>query len=170
MDTDKKMIIIEGCDGSGKSTLARKISEDLGLPIAQRIVTSEGGPPSGADLRKWLWRELADPTPKIYDRFPIFSDPIYSKAMNREQNIGPHTIKYFIDNFEPMVILCDPGLSAVRENVLNEAQMPGVVENLTTIYSQYRFIHPLDFIYDHGEQGSLGYEFLSELIQDYLEI
>lgn len=166
----KKMIVLEGCDGSGKSTLAQKLSKDLNLPIADRVVTSEGGPPSGNELVKWMYRELADETPKIYDRFPIYSDPIYARAVDRSQLIGHGAIRYFHEEFTPFLILCDPGFSQVEQHVTAEAQMPGVVDNLQFIYTQYRRLLHLDYVYDHTDDGPLmGYSFLKELVTDYLE-
>lgn len=171
MNTDKKMIILEGCDGSGKSTLAKVLSRDLGLPIAERVVTSEDGPPSKPELIKWTFKELADTTPKIYDRFPVYSDPIYARVTQRERIIGDGMIKYFHDQFTPFLVLCDPGFSTVQEKVLNEPQMPGVVQNLSKIYGQYRLLPFIDYIYDHTDEGSdaLGYSFLLDIARDYLE-
>ena len=173
MNTDKKMIILEGCDGSGKSTLAKQLSKDLGIPIAERAVTSEDGPPSKSELLKWMYRELADTTPKIYDRFPIHSDPIYSRVLDRPANIGQGAIRYFYDEFDPFTILCDPGYESVKQNALNEVQMPGVVNNLPKLYAQYRQLPLIDFIYDHTSEGHdkdlMGYEFLVHLLADYLE-
>lgn len=171
MNTDKKMIILEGCDGSGKSTLAKQLSKDLDLPIAERVVTSENGPPSKAELIKWTYKELADPTPKIYDRFPIFSDPIYARVLDRERFIGDGTIRHFHDEYRPLVVLCDPGFKVVEQNVLAEPQMPGVVENLPQLYAQYRRLPFIDYIFDHTadhDDKLLGYGFLKTLMADYL--
>lgn len=163
----KKMIILEGCDGTGKSTLARSLSMDLMLPVAERVVTSEGGPPSKHALQKWMYRELADPTIKIYDRFPIYSDPIYSAAMNRESHIGKGAIRHFHDTESPFLVLCDPGLSTVRKNVLSEPQMPGVIQNLDWIYTQYRKLHMVDFIFNHTSEFS-DYQKLVDEIRRYI--
>lgn len=170
MSAQKKMIVLEGCDGSGKSTLAKQLSMTLELPIAERVVTSENGPPSQYELIKWMYRELADPTTtKIYDRFPIYSDPIYSKAVGRPCKVGKGQIDYFHEEFTPFLILCDPGYKVIEKNVLIEHQMPGVVENLAFIHGQYRRLNFIDHVYDHTDDGPLGYSFMMELITDYLE-
>lgn len=166
----KKMIILEGCDGTGKSTLAKALARDLKLPIAERVVTSENGPPSKSELIKWTYKELADPTPKIYDRFPIYSEPIYARILKREVKIGPGMVRHFHETEVPLLILCDPGFKAVEKNVHNEPQMPGVVNNLWAIYAQYRQLPFIDYIYDHTDDSeTLGYGFLLELLKDYLE-
>ena len=167
----KKMIVLEGCDGSGKTTLAKILSRDLGLPIAERAVTSENGPPSKSELIKWTYKELADPTPKIYDRFPIYSDPIYARITKREQAIGSGMIKHFHEQNTPFLILCDPGFPTVQEKVLKEPQMPGVIQNVDKIYSQYRLLPFIDYVYDHTDDDSnaLGYNFLLDIARDYLE-
>lgn len=167
---NKKMVILEGCDGSGKSTLAKVLARDLQLPIADRVVTSEDGPPSKSELIKWTYKELADLTPKIYDRFPIYSDPIYGRLLHREVKIGTGMIRHFHETEAPFLILCDPGFSTVEKNVLNEPQMPGVVDNLKGIYLQYRKLPFIDYVYDHtNDDRALGYNFMLELINDYLE-
>lgn len=165
----KKMIVLEGVDGSGKTTLAKILSRDLELPIASRVVKSEEGPPPKQELVKWLYKELADETPKIYDRFPIYSDPIYTAILKREPNIGKGAVRYFHENYTPFLVLCDPGWSKVKESALNEPQMDGVHTHLESLYSQYRKLHFIDHIYDRTDDGPLGYRFMLELIQDYLE-
>src|SRR5699024_681328 len=170
MNTRKKMIILEGCDGSGKNTLAKSLSRDLNLPIAERVVTSEEGPPSKSELIKWTYKELSDATPKIYDRFPIYSDPIYARITRREHNIGTGMIRHFYESEMPFLILCDPGYATIEKNVLNEPQMPGVVDNLRSIYTQYRKLPFIDYVYDHTDDSQeLGYSFMLELLNDYLE-
>lgn len=166
----KKMIVIEGCDGSGKSTLARALARSLEIPVAERVVTSEDGPPSKSDLIKWTYRELADPMPKIYDRFPIYSDPIYARLLKREHYIGTGMIRHFHEAETPFLILCDPGFEAVREGALKEKQLRGVLPNLEAIHAQYRKLPFIDYVYDHTDDSeTLGYNFMLELINDYLE-
>lgn len=165
---NKKMIILEGCDGSGKSTLAKVLARELHIPVADRAVTSENGPPSKAELIRWTYKELADPTPKIYDRFPIYSEPIYARTLNRELKIGPAMVNHFHELYTPFLILCDPGYSRVEQNVRNEVQMPGVLDHLGTLYGQYRQLPFIDYVYDHDDER-LGVSFMLELINDYLE-
>lgn len=140
-------IIVEGPDGSGKSTLIKHLMN--GLPgkweLAPRASTSIGGPVK--DLTDWTIADLRNmPTyePRIYDRHPVISEPIYGRIC-RGKPIGPFLddefwVKMFREYLaqRALVIWCLPPLELVREQLNMADQMPGVVDNIAHIYGEYR--------------------------------
>lgn len=139
------MILLEGPDGSGKTNLSRHLHERLGIQIAPRFATSEGGPidelyhTMHRDLRTWD----SSREPRIYDRHPLISEPIYGPIVRGEMRPGfdhPSTAQLRKRvAFRSLVILALPPFQTVKRNVANEEfpQMRGVQQNIRAIWSMY---------------------------------
>jgi hypothetical protein len=139
-------IIIEGPDGSGKSTLIWRLTEALGYEVNAKASDSLTGPVP--DLAKWTVDDMArwpsDIVPRIYDRYPVISEPLYGLVVR-------HNIRPQFDNTgwladlrltmyrRAVVVWCLPSLDTVRLNVTSKPndQMPGVVDNIQHLWHGY---------------------------------
>jgi hypothetical protein len=142
------MILLEGPDGSGKTNLSKHLHERLGIQVAPRFATSEGGPVDElymkmhADLRTWD----TSYEPRIYDRHPLISELIYGPLVRGEMKPGfahPSTTQLRKRvAYRSLVILALPPFDTVRRNVANEEfpQMPGVQRNIRAIWSMYELL------------------------------
>lgn len=167
------MIIVEGPDGAGKTTLVALLRREYGLTPHPRFCTSTDGitNPDGllAQVAEDLQQLRADfpEKPPLYDRHPIISEYVYSPAMGRPLAAGfatPNTrnIRNLVAG-SSCVIWCWPSFSTVWANVNDEqgdTQMPGVVDNIASIYQGYaaqRVMWPGEFFahYDYTSPDSL---------------
>ena len=135
--------VLEGPDGSGKSTLAKYLAATMDVPLAPRISDSLKGV-AGTSLSRYVtedmsrWRNFTssdpaingsafssfeEPTPsRIYDRYPLISEPIYGlhvrKGVQPEFGTGWYRDAYsaFLA-MDPIVIWCLPPYDEVAKNV-----------------------------------------------------
>jgi hypothetical protein len=178
------VIIIEGPDGAGKTTLCRKILSDFPeLIIGER----------GTNDRKLLWQVTVPDTyralkwaidpqeiPRLWDRlfysefvYAYFSQPTRTPMFNPAQKSA---ILSLISAIRPPIILCMPPLEVVKDNILVEEQMDGVVERITDIYYRYEkmlsggwFYGALVYDYTGENPLAMPYETIAHDIKNYLE-
>jgi len=169
-------VVIEGPDGSGKSTLVKWLSPVLDVPVARRISDSIKGV-QGKNLARYVdddmmkWSNNASDNPKlhapqfgtalgsrIYDRYPLISEPIYGLHVRKGTQPEFATTWYreawakFLE-LDPLVIWCLPPYDEVAKHVHPSRDMDGVWRNISQLYAAYR-IEALkfpgrSFIYDH---------------------
>jgi hypothetical protein len=164
------MIILEGPDGSGKTSLMGNLLDRLqGVEQHERASTSKGGPVDNLfdwaqeDVLTWPVQPLA-----IYDRHPLFSEPIYGPIIR--QTLDPRFNSPVFGRVltqqvlkEGLIVICLPDPQFVIDNVRGNAddQMEGVLYRIESIYSEYRRIqHNLRgrrnvFWYDYNRNGDL---------------
>lgn len=138
------MIIIEGPDGAGKTSLARKLHYQLDIPYAPKASDSLEGPVK--NICEWVDNDLlswgSQPV-KIYDRYPLISEPIYGPALRGgvPEQMTTTWMRNRTNTFRSMslVIWCLPPFVNVDENVSQseDNQMEGVAKNIDTIWSLY---------------------------------
>lgn len=160
------MIIVEGPDGSGKSSLIRRLAEDFGLRVHEKASDSVTGPKG--DMSVWAYRDVTTQRDhqlvEIYDRHPLISQYIYGPIAREylEPNMQSPTMHLSIRMLakQCLMIFCLPPLKLVRENVMREAQMAGVEDNIARIYHMYcslRMFWPNPsnlMMYNYIENGS----------------
>lgn len=138
------MIIVEGPDGAGKSTLINHLYTTFKLDV----IHTPGPMP---DLYLWLLEQGLERTrnekpPKIYDRFFI-SETIYGPILRDQVGYPPFFtdffLRYVLQPIHPLVILCLPTLAIVKDSVMNQPQMAGVIDNIDAIYNAYLDALPL---------------------------
>lgn len=137
------MIIVEGPDGSGKDTLINRLMEDFPeLKRGPRACDSLLGPRDNLGI--WLiddWKSWSySLSPRIYNRYPLLSEPIYSEILDRPYAKGFLEVSSKLSGIvatQSLVLMCLPSLEKVRGNVDASRDMPGVVENIDRIYSRY---------------------------------
>lgn len=140
-------IIVEGPDGSGKSTLVNHLQEKLGMGIARRASESASGPVP--DLAGWhedekLRMSGSSSEPLIYDRHPLFSEPIYAPLAREVRPQPPFDEpgwvslqRDYLSRF-CILVLCLPPQWVVKHNVTRGGvQMPGVTSNIVKIFNAY---------------------------------
>lgn len=171
------MIIVEGPDGGGKTTLIRRLSEDLGLRIAPRVVAQDTT--AMVDLKLWVEENLnLGYHMKLYDRHRLISEPIYGAVKNRVEpgfdDLGWMTA--MMSNFyeiEPTIIYCLPPKAAVIHNVQHGYDdNSAVFSQIEVIYSAYIAKAAMDvglefaYVYDYTR---MTYETILEKIELELE-
>lgn len=119
------MLIIEGPDGGGKSTLVNRLSRDLRLPIAPRIVGSDTQPL--IELKSWTEQNVGKGFQRtIFDRHRLISEPIYAPAMARTPHPGFCDFGWMYDmtalfyGLRPIIIYCLPAPHVVLANVSDQ--------------------------------------------------
>lgn len=137
------MIIVEGPDGAGKSTLVKELQE-----LFPQLLIGE----RGVDDRDKLWEvtrpdtyraiceSLTSENPHIWDRL-FWSEFAYWRITSREcQFTGrdEHLIPNLIADLKVPVIWCMPPFEIVKENVMKEHQMEGVIRHIESIYELYQ--------------------------------
>lgn len=139
------MIIVEGVDGSGKDTLIERLLKDFGheLQLGPRASDSIKGPLT--NLGGWLIRDIHEwayiETTRVYNRYPVISEPIYGPLLRGY--IDP-TVPQVMEacrrqlEQQALVVWCCPPLDRVTQNVSKARDMPGVEENIRTLYKHYR--------------------------------
>lgn len=145
--------IIEGPDGSGKTTLIRDLLKDTDLTLAPRQSTSTGGPV--ANVYDRMVEQLENPQGDIYDRFPMFSEPIYAMSLNRpmDTRFNAENLNALADKYltKTTVIVCLPPYANAFINLGKEPQMDGVHQNYHEIYWKYFQMtsSPRIYLYDY---------------------
>ncbi|QGJ96832.1 polynucleotide kinase [Gordonia phage Cleo] len=139
-------IIVEGPDGAGKTTLIRVLQHEFPvLELAPRFCTSTGGP---IEPKRLLARVGSDHrlfhATTLYDRHPMFSEYVYSPALDRplaDGFLGSRARMFHrVIQSNCLVIFCLPPLKVVEENLYSEGaeyQMPGVMDNIRRIHTAY---------------------------------
>lgn len=158
-------VIVEGPDGAGKSTVVKYLSTITDTPVARRISDSITGV-KGKDLARYVdgdlgnWANYTSPDPalnwtayssfnsptpsRIYDRYPLISEPIYGLHVRKAPQPAFLTDWYrnawqkFLA-FDPLIIWCLPPYDEVAKNVNPARDMDGVWSNLLPLYRAYTF-------------------------------
>lgn len=169
-------LIIEGPDGAGKTTLVKWLSPIMDVPVARRISDSIKGV-QGKNLARYVdgdmgqWSNNASTTPhlrapifgtpygsRIYDRYPLISEPIYGLHVRKAPQAEFMTTWYrdayakFLE-YDPLVIWCLPPYDEVVKHVHPSRDMDGVWRNISQLYQAYRIaalqFPGRSFIYNH---------------------
>lgn len=137
------MLIVEGPDGAGKSMLVERLSRDLKMPIAPKVVGSNTQPLQ--DLAEWTEANLNKGFQRVvFDRHRLISEPIYGPATRNTQDVNfldlgwlaEMTYRFYQSN--PLIVYCLPTLDVVRKNVSREDTDNSVVAGrITAIYAGY---------------------------------
>lgn len=148
------MIIVEGCDGSGKDTLIERLLHDRALQplhLQPRMADSQRGPRD--DLLKWCENDLSRPPESrdVYNRHSLVSELIYGpiiRGSNKLVDEGRTWTELMMAlkqlyHTPGVLVICSPPLDIVQANVSQERDMPGVVENLTSVWIAYRQMHAM---------------------------
>jgi hypothetical protein len=152
-------VIVEGPDGAGKTRLVEYLSQTLDIPRAPKISDSLKGV-TGIDLAGYvdrdlsIWANYKSPDPrignwsptkiesKLYDRYPLISEPIYGQHV-RHKMADRFLTPWYHEAWErflaldPLVIFCMPPYNVVCQHVTPERDMPGVWRNLDRLYTAY---------------------------------
>jgi len=172
-------VIIEGPDGAGKSTLVKWLTPILDVPVARRISDSLKGVKGknlaryvDADMSQWANYASSDPvinrsafadmsanTPsRLYDRYPLISEPIYGLHVRKAPQAEFMTNWYrdawarFLAH-DPLIIWCLPPYEEVAKHVHPSRDMDGVWRNISQLYQAYRLeamkFPGRSFVYDY---------------------
>lgn len=180
-----QVIVLEGPDGAGKSWLAQRLSEDLGLPLAQKFVKSDGEGSGTNDLFGEAYRDVVtmmDKAPMIYDRHPLISEYVYGpivRGILPPDFVMPQahaTLRLLAEQVH--VIWCLPALQRVADNVADtetNQQMSGVWRNIEAIYSMYHTMRiwwgGQSTVYDYTVTDQANkYSYESTLVQARLHV
>lgn len=161
------MIIVEGPDGAGKSTLVKQLCLDLDLTVGERAVKN----------RDELWKSTRQDTytalseavggnqpVKVWDRL-FFSEFVYHRVVGRECEFTLQDevlIRKVLNALVCPIIFCLPPFPAVKENVLKDKQMDGVVDNIVEIYDKYvTMMKALEFL---GPHRVMHYNYMGALL------
>lgn len=147
------MLIVEGPDGSGKSTLVRRLSKDLGLPVAPRIVGSDTI--AKFDLAAWTEQNVAKGFQRmLFDRHRLISEPIYGPILRGRQQTKFMDLGWMADmtwafyGANPIILYCLPQLSTVWANVQRHDTDNSVVRSVKiteALYTAYVSRATMDF-------------------------
>lgn len=178
------MIIVEGPDGAGKTTLVNQIAKEHGLQVGVRGVKDRDR--LYESTRRDTWSALdqcmrGNELPRIWDRL-YFSELIYAPLTGRriaftfrEQVLIPKLFRVL----GVPVIFCLPSKETVLDNVKEDDQMEGVLENISEIYDQYDSLykvllnyspappaHVFRYAYDSAAPGAGG---IQHLVHRYID-
>lgn len=137
------MIIFEGPDGGGKTSLAVRMSRELGIPIAPKVVSADTQPLT--NLRDWTEVNVSKGFQRtIFDRHRIISEPIYGPAMRAKQDLAFCDLGWMLEMTsrlyacDPIILYCLPPLHVVRKNVFNDdTNNEAVKGRIGAIYAGY---------------------------------
>lgn len=146
------MLIVEGPDGSGKSTLVRRLSKDLNLPVASRVVSADTT--ALVDLAEWTERNVAAGFQHtIFDRHRLVSEPIYGPILRPRQETKfldfgwMSNVVWQFYQAKPVIIYCMPDLRTVWANIVDpdtdNSVFQGRYSEVEAIYAAYinRAVH-----------------------------
>jgi predicted HAD superfamily Cof-like phosphohydrolase len=148
------MLVIEGPDAAGKSTLAKYLSRVFNTPIC----ASEGPPKYPGEINERCERYASLPPNTIFDRHPCVSQVIYSRVLNRPNDLLQHHIQHFYQQ-RPTIIYCEPVVPVLgsmlhqvkdHDNEEHLRQIDGNFLELTATYRQWA-LHHAHIIYRIGE-------------------
>jgi hypothetical protein len=158
------MLIVEGPDGSGKTTLARKLSKDLGMPVAPRAVAADTT--ALVDIARWT----EDNVDKgfqytIFDRHRLISEPIYGPVLRGRQDpkfIDMGWMSDMVWRFyasKPILIYCLPDIRTVWKNVSRPETNNQVVSDVPVIEAIYAgYVHQATMDFSRGVGRLFNYE------------
>lgn len=140
------MIIVEGPDGAGKTTLIERLSEDLGIPVAPKVVDHNTN--ATVNLKLWVEGNVSvrnRPTQEvIYDRHRLISEFIYGPILRERQTPGfndPDWVRTMLSRLyafvRPTIIFCLPPLGVVLGNVKGDELNEVVADKMGGIYTAY---------------------------------
>lgn len=146
------MIIIEGPDGSGKTTLVKRLSEQLRLPVAPRVVSKETE--AMVDLKVWVEENVkAGFQQKIFDRHRLISEFIYGPIKRTRQEPGFDDLEWVQEMMfkfyatRPIIIYCIPSRVIIEANLLGDNDNLAVLDYTAQIYTSYLERASLDLIH-----------------------
>lgn len=144
------MILLEGPDGSGKSTLVTELLQRF----PQLTVHPKFVPSSGVGDRTEIYDKVCEDTAhfierpiQIYDRHPMISEYVYGPVVRNHlpqewQSPSARLMRGIIAN-HALVVWCLPGLETVKQNISQDRDMDGVVDNIAQIYNTYLTVKAL---------------------------
>lgn len=117
------MIVVEGPDGAGKTTLISRLSDELQLEVAPRVVSKDAE--AMVNLKQWTEDNVREGfQPRIFDRHRLISEPIYGPVLRDAPEPGfddPYWFRGMMAEFyalEPIVIYCLPPWPVVWKNIV----------------------------------------------------
>lgn len=163
------MIVIEGPDGAGKSTLIEKLSRELDIPVAPRVVSKDAE--AMVDLQAWVHDNLeAGWQNTIFDRHRLISEPIYGPALRSDPQPGFDDPLWFYEELtrfyliNPLVVYCLPPREVCWLNVLkgdDNRIFHGNPQGFNQIYGAYfnkaftdRALRPSTWVWDYTKNYS----------------
>lgn len=158
------MIIVEGMDGTGKSGLVKKLSEDVGFPIAPRVVGADTVPL--VDIREWTDKNIdAGYQDVIFDRHRLFSDRIYGPYFGRGDQIfydrswlNQH-LKTLYTKIKPVIIFCDIPHEENYKNIMANEK--------NSLFRDEHLFNELRYDYDEIVLEAIMLNLGSTLVYDY---
>lgn len=136
------MLIVEGPDGSGKTTLVNRLSSDLGLKVAPKVVSADMT--TNIDLKAWVEDNIEKGfRALIFDRHRLISEPIYGPLFRHRMMPGfdsMNWLKYHqssLRRINPIVIWCLPPLQRVFDNIKGDLENIIVSDRLVEVYWSY---------------------------------
>lgn len=174
------MLIVEGPDGAGKSTLIDQLMERGGFDLYPRHSDTHG---PTTNLRTWVENLFFPMRPedngphilqgKLFDRFPLISEPIYGSVLRRQLAPGFNDGHWLAQMWatlhwhKPMFVFCLPPLAIVEENIRKSLQISGLSWAIRPIYWQYHTM--LALLQSKGLMASL-YDYTNRPFDDLCEV
>lgn len=144
----RPVIIVDGPDNCGKTTLVEQLAKRFDVPVRK----SPGPRPRWA-LEGWTQTQMEymfqvagrdigmyHDRGLIYDRFPVFNEPIYGPNIRGRFGMNPLVWLNFIMELKAakvIVVYCRPPGEKIRETWDHRPQMEGVFEHLDAIIMDY---------------------------------